>query len=1130
MRKFIRTSWPILIIFFVVLFLAVANYRPGMILTGGDNLHTEFNFPLNIQRSLFSVWVEYEGLGVLAGMGHASDLVRQLLLLILSLALPMDLLRYVFTMATLFVGSAGAYYLIRHILSKTHHESDHSKYHILHTVSLLGALFYLLNLATLQQYYTPFEVFTVSFASLPWLFLVTINFFQKQSVKNLLLLSLVLFLTTPQAVVPTVFIVWLSATGILTLFLSIKHIKPFALSALPFAKFYLLVFLINAFWLLPFAFFVLTNAHVDVNAKINQMGSENIYALNKEFGNITDVMLLRGFWFQNVEPDFQGNITYMMLPWRVYMNNPLIPAIGYFLFTIVIVGLISAIHSKKRLALAFAAIFFFAFLMLTTATPPFAQLNDLLRAIIPLFKEVFRFPFTKFSTLLSLMYAIFFAYGAYALIRHFTLPKLSLSLSSKLFALCLIFLLGLYMLPAFQGAFIYEREKAQLPKAYKDLFARMQKEDPSGRVALFPANTFWDWKFYSWGYSGSGFLWYGIRQPILDRAFDMWGKHNENYYHELSQALYSKNPEAISNVLSKYDIKYLIVDDSVIYPSAPQSLLTRELPELFAQIPSIKKSETFDAITLYTIDQAHNQQHFVSLADPLPSVNAALWNNNDVAYASLGDYISYPSKNNPSISYPFRSLYSGKNQEDKSFTLTEEKDYLNLEATLRDTPSEATLILPSYIQNETVIPALLTTETLPNGQIRVNITVRIPEVLINDKKVAGDAITRQIALLPNSPFANEAVIDINGLTTIPLRIGGQAQTMFLSLEQENVLTISDMSGRRLSGLVILPEAIKNLSGLSGEFIPLPKSAATLSIKIPKITDNYLSYIPDIAKATPVDNCNIFRKGDASASVNTNNGLGQLQVQARNATSCTAFFTPNLPHDQGYGIFVTAKNQQGKPFHFWLVNEDEKFSPIDTYLPKGANSNTASFVLPPQDAFGISYSFHLDNVSIGNEVTKNTLEKLSIYQLPYRYLTNITIDSGELTEVTSARSARGLNVTHPNETLYTVTTPQIDSDKTLILSQSYDSGWHLYSIDGGKNFLKELFPSFFGSEVVNHVMVNGWANGWGITPEEANDKTFVIIFLPQYLQYVGFILFGLTVIYLIVAVIRRPKHQHVQHHT
>ena len=86
-KKFInwlRTNWLDLFFTIVILiitsFVAFKNYTPNTFLTGWDNLHPEFNFKLNIERSLNAVWQEYQGVGLLGGMSHAADLPRQFIL------------------------------------------------------------------------------------------------------------------------------------------------------------------------------------------------------------------------------------------------------------------------------------------------------------------------------------------------------------------------------------------------------------------------------------------------------------------------------------------------------------------------------------------------------------------------------------------------------------------------------------------------------------------------------------------------------------------------------------------------------------------------------------------------------------------------------------------------------------------------------------------------------------------------------------------------------------------------------------------------------------------------------------------------------------------------------------------
>jgi len=150
----IRKHAYIIALFAIVFVVYVANYVPGTWLTGWDNLHSEFNFSLNIHRSLLAVWQEYQGLGLLGGMGHASDLLRELLLYPFSFVLPQSFLRYFFHFVMLFVGVFGVYTILDTLLLA------HSPKRMGKKAAFLGALFYLLNLGTIQYFYTPFEPYS----------------------------------------------------------------------------------------------------------------------------------------------------------------------------------------------------------------------------------------------------------------------------------------------------------------------------------------------------------------------------------------------------------------------------------------------------------------------------------------------------------------------------------------------------------------------------------------------------------------------------------------------------------------------------------------------------------------------------------------------------------------------------------------------------------------------------------------------------------------------------------------------------------------------------------------------------------------------------------------------------------
>src|SRR5262249_33062592 len=139
MKNFFLKNFAPATLLTIVIVISLLNFKPGTILTGWDNLHPEFNFAVNIQRSIFAVWQEYQGLGLLGGMGHASDLVRQLILAIAGTIIPADNLRLFWTITTLALGSIGTYVFVKSLLIPY---QNHKR----EMFGFFGGLFYLLNL------------------------------------------------------------------------------------------------------------------------------------------------------------------------------------------------------------------------------------------------------------------------------------------------------------------------------------------------------------------------------------------------------------------------------------------------------------------------------------------------------------------------------------------------------------------------------------------------------------------------------------------------------------------------------------------------------------------------------------------------------------------------------------------------------------------------------------------------------------------------------------------------------------------------------------------------------------------------------------------------------------------------
>lgn len=944
-------------IIFVAFVLFIVNFSPSTYFSGWDNLHPEFNFSLNIGRSIFAPWQEYQGLGLIGGMGHASDLPRQLLLLIFSIVLPENFLRQGYFFLMLLIGPLGMYFLLDKIILK-------QKF-----ASLAGGLFYLLNLATIQTFFVAFEPFATQYGLLPWLIFAVFNYINHSSKRNLLFLITINLLAVPQAYVPTTFLVYFMVLIGSLIILSVQQKGEFIKKSLVVI---LITFLINAFWLLPFLYFTSSNIRVSVEAKMNQMATENVFLQNKEFGNIPDVVILKGFWFNQLDFNHASQKQdYLFLPWKEHFNNNLIPAIGFLLFGIILVGVIASFKQKNQYRWVLLFLFLVPIVILSNNTPPFSWIDNILYRFTFL-AQALRSPYTKFSILAALSYSIFFAFGI-NLILNFIKSK-----NIKIF----IFILAggmmvIFTLPAFKGNLFYKQIKTNIPQDYYQMWNFFQSQNPNTRIANFPVQTFWGWTYYRWGYSGSGFLWYGLSQPILDRAFDVWSSTDENYYWEISYALYFGNKDLFEKVLQKYQISWLLVDNNVVYPASPKSLYINELKQLISFSDKIFLVQKFGQIEIYKTNFNMQSNNFVYLEKNLPKIEPVYkWNNLDLAYSENGDYVSDGKAENFNIYYPFRSLFTGKTQKDLEFSIEEKENYFIFRK-----------ILPTGLQNY---------------------NLETPEISNKDKvMVDSNDISKTRTLVENVSFDGQAI----------------------------------------------------------------------EVKVPKVS------------------------GSMSIEKNLGNGR-ELWLQ-------------DFPHNRGYLILVNSKNIQGKPLNFWIENVNSRKADLETYLPASRQggpktniSTTSFYIQPPIDEYGLGYNLHFDQGLFDDNQSKNELERVAVYPIPFDFLTGLKLKKGNVpvpSEFVPVKSD------HSNPSFYRVEVSSgtnLDS-ATLVLSQSFDPGWVAFYYSG-------KFPL---RQLTNHVLVNNWANGWELNPNQQG--TIYIFFWPQLLEWGGLILLIGTFGFLLIKLIKKP---------
>lgn len=566
MKKYIhtiiQTYRPILVLFVVEIALFATNYHPGTYLMGWDNVMPEFNFSAALNTNIFGAWQYHRGLGLPDGMGHAANLIHTLFLWLLSAALPQSVLRYAFHFLMHFLGMLGMYRLLRFL----YQSSQSGK--LTKASALIGGLFYGLNLITVQMFYTPLEAFSTHFAALPWLAYSLLQYYKKPSYNTLLLFIIVSIFSTPQFFIPTLIL----PVSLLLVIISLPYIK----NAIRPGIYFLIV---NSFWLLPYLTNLPYNASVIQNATINRMSSREIYARNQVFGDIPHILTLQGFMLDFEDVDSRGQPIFVMETWRNWIKQPAVTIVALGISSLMILGLWKSTWS--------GLIWIVSLVLLANNTPHLSTIMNQLRDHVPFFSEAYRFPFTKFGLLFGFAGTLLFTNALFFIMRG----------RGKLIIILLaVIIIGTIAFPAFTGHFFYDSLRMKLPNDYLKLFTFMQKQDHNGRIAYLPAPSYWSWKHYNHGYVGSGFVWYGLFQPLMDRAFDPWSQYNEQYYWELSHALYSNSAHAVNAVLSKYDVRYIIYDDALQSPGSNRALIPEETKAMLAQFPQIAE---FGGLSVY---------------------------------------------------------------------------------------------------------------------------------------------------------------------------------------------------------------------------------------------------------------------------------------------------------------------------------------------------------------------------------------------------------------------------------------------------------------------------------------------------------------------------------------------------
>jgi len=565
----------------------------------------------------------------------------------MSFVIPQNMIRYFYHFLMLLLGGMGAMSLMGLI-------------GISQSIAFLGALFYMLNLGTIQIFYLPFESFSTFFALLPWgiwIFKKILNIKYQISKRDLLIFFLINLLGTPAFYTQQLFVVYLLVLGCIVLAkLLDSRLRGNDIRKIFLA--FLLILVINSFWILPQIYFLKTNGGWLTQAKSNQIATEDTLYQNLEKGTLGNFLRLEGFYF-----DLRGiHSTPLFAPWKDHFQG-VFGLLPYAFGLMGLMGLIGLIRKKENVS--YVLIFLLCATGLLLATPPFSWINEIFRKV-PIINQIFRSPFTKFIIPYSLVYSYFVAKGVQALDSRLR----GNDKVPRLFLVTCFLVIILYSLPSFQGYFISTEMKVKIPSDYLQVMDYFKTADKNKRIALLPNYTFWGWFFNKWGYNGSGFLWYGIEQPIVSRTFDVWSPKSESYFWEEKQALEAENLNQYEKVLDKYNIDYLIMNYSLIpVVSSYKSLATDRVENLLSKSQKVSLVFRGENVALYQVSHPHKIESFVSLSSGFKNIGPEIkLMAEDRVYQENGDYIS---ENNFDLYYPFADLTTQTRIKDKHWNLKE---------------------------------------------------------------------------------------------------------------------------------------------------------------------------------------------------------------------------------------------------------------------------------------------------------------------------------------------------------------------------------------------------------------------------------------------------------------------------
>ena len=1064
---------PLAVVVLVALVIAFQNIDFSTYYSGWDNIHAEFNLARYARQVFFGSWLEHQGLGAPAAQAHLSEIPRLPILFFLQLLLPDNLIRYTYIFSMYLVGGVGVYLFLSKIwLNK---KTGNFK----NWIASLGAVFYLLHILTLQQYYISFEMFMVQFAFFPFLLMLIHKLSRSFSSKHILLFILLQFLIAPSGHTPTVFYLAVLLSMIYGFFVHLKNnFKINWRSGLAFSFLIgLLTLITNAYWILPNLYYSVQNSHYVQESRTNSIfAPESVWSI-KEAGTFQNFVNNTHYLFNWKDYSFSDQkFEYVFHEWLPHLNSPLTQTLMAVVGFGTLVGLALVIWNKNKGYERWAFVIFYlfsVFLIWINLFPTNVLVNYLYR--FGVFQEAFRNPFTKLSILFSFVSVVFFVEFAEFIIDYFQQHK-SKAIFQKLasvIALLFLFFSVIYIaLPSFQGHFINDKLRIKYPDQYFELFDYLKTRDSSLRVLPLPQFNHAAWVYHDWsfiepgnGYQGMGFNFFGIPQPVLKRDFDRWGETNDFFYHELKYALDTNDVTHFSQLLAKYNIDLVLVDETKIDPFRDYDY-QKEHQLLVAA--GLNKVWERDFLSIYQKDEFNKGQFFVPQSIKIVSANTDRIKK-DWAYHHEGDYIS-SDLDKAVVIYPFTDL-----MQPELVDVNYAQDFIKIRQEIE--LGNYLFTLPGAQEPEHLTPVMIDY----SGQ-RVKVRFPVNRILVKDEVIT-------LPHLPHFQFyideASEIIVFFNnqGIVIQP----GQIIYPVLSVDVGQPISIA--YANRNADLNLIGEGrirstdleIKKQFDLNPDW---NKFKNDLVFQVDEVEELILkTEFPvvslDVAQ-NPSVNCSDPEQGFITADFSQ----GIMTYEAdKYAVSCNGYNFDYMSSAASYLLNVSGENIKGRSIKFFVSNSQEGVMPDDYMLPQGKYDSTITLNKVSDDPRA-QYFLNWETRSFG-KLSKNQIYQMRIVPFPFERLAQLRMETVNSADIKSNNIAIKQAWTFI-DAIHIIDLECEDGNCYLGTDQSYDDLWLAFRLGETK-----LLP---------HFKFNNWANLWQVD----QSGRIIILYLPEAMALFSFV--------------------------